>query len=137
MGTFPPTLPARNAGEQQIHCFRTRFQVANVPAFAPGIKIGRLPARSFLSRVQIYKAAAFNSATTDTIQLGSTQTGVDLLGATDVKTAAGYVDLTAAAGLGIVQPLETDLWMRYLQSGAAATLGDVTVLISYFPDNDQ
>lgn len=137
MPTIPPTLPARNSGEQNIYFIRQRFQVGQVAAFAPGAKIGRIPSRTFLFAIKLHKSVAFNSATTDTIQLGTTQTGVDILAATDIKTAPGYVDLTAAAGLGMVATAETDLWMRYLQSGAAATLGDVTIVIAFAPDNDN
>lgn len=140
--TVPPTLPARGDVDQRLHYIRVRVVVANVAAFAAGKKIARLPSRAFLHSVKLHKSVAFNSATTDTLQLGSTAAGVDILAATDVKTAAGYVDLTAAAGLGVFNngvgaAGETDLFCRYLQSGAVATLGDATLTIAYIPDADQ
>lgn len=136
MPTIPPTYPARNNGEQSPLCFAFRFQFANIGAFAAGAKTGlRLPARSFLRRVQLYKTTAFNSATTDTLQFGVTQTGAELLAATTIQ-GTGYVDLTAAAGLGMIAAAigEVDVWARYLQSGAAATVGDLTAILEYYPE---
>lgn len=136
--TIPPSLPARNSGEQQLHYFRYRFGVNNVPALSAGVKIGRLPSRAFINSIALHKSTAFNSATTDTIQLGSTAAGVDILAATTLQ-GAGYAALTSAAGLGIVVGTagEQDIYAKYAQSGGAASAGDVTLVISYFPDNDQ
>lgn len=136
--TVPPTFPARNTGEQQLHFFRFRFQFGQITALAAGQKIGRLPARSFIHSIKFYKATAFNSATTDTLQLGTTAAGVDILAATSIA-AAGYADLTAAAGLGIVvgTAAEVDIFAKYAQTGAAATVGDMTIVIAYIPDIDQ
>ena len=136
--TIPPSFAARGDTDQRLHVIRFRFTVAQVAAFAPGKKLCRLPSRAFLHSVMLHKSVAFNSATTDTIQLGSTQTGAEILAATDIKTAAGYVNATAAAGLGIVVSAtgEVDLWARYLQSGAVATLGDVTVVVTYALDDN-
>lgn len=136
MTTIPPTFPARNNGEQSPIGFAFRFQFANIGAFAAGAKCGlRLPARSFISRIQFYKTTAFNSATTDTLQIGVTQTGAEILAATTIQ-GTGYADLTAAAGLGMIAAAigEVDLWVRYLQSGAAATVGDMTLLLQYYPE---
>ena len=135
--TVPPQLPTRGDIDQRLHVFRFRFTVANVGRFAPGVKIGRFPARSWIHSIKWHKSVAFNSATTDTLQMGTTQTGVDILAATTI-TGTGYVDHTAAAGLGIaVTANEVDLWARYVQSGAAASTGDVTAIVVYSVDNDQ
>lgn len=137
--TVPPTFPARGDVDQRLHYIRVRLVVAQVSAFAAGKKIARLPSRAFLHSIMVDKRTAFNSATTDTVQLGTTAAGVDILAATDIKTAAGFVNVTAAAGLGnaVNNTGEVDVFMRYLQSGAVATLGDVTVIIAYIPDADQ
>lgn len=137
--TVPPSFAARGDTDQRIHVIRFRFQQAvNLASFAAGRKLCRLPARAFLHSVMLHKSVAFNSATTDTIQLGITQTGAEILAATDIKTAAGFVNATAAAGLGLVVTGtgEVDLWARYLQSGAVATAGDVTVVITYALDDN-
>lgn len=137
--SVPPSFPARGDVDQRMHFMRIRLVVANVTAFAAGKKVGRLPSRAFVHSIMVDKRTAFNSATTDTVQLGTTAAGVDILAATDIRTASGFVNATAAAGLGnaVNNTGEVDVFMRYLQSGAVATLGDVTVLICYTPDSDQ
>jgi len=136
--TIPPSIAARNSGEQQLHYFRYRFTVANVSALSAGLKIARLPSRAFINSISTYTSTAFNSVTTDTIQLGSTASGVDILVATTLRTA-GYAAATAAAGLGIVVATagEQDIYAKYVSTGGAASAGDVTIVITYFPDNDQ
>lgn len=136
--TIPPSFPGRNSGEQQLHFYRKRFTITDVPALTAGLKIGRLPSRAFIHSVKLHKTTAFNSATTDTIQIGTTAAGVDVLAATTIQ-GTGYVDLTAAAGLGVVVGLtgEADIFLKYAQTGAVATAGDVTLIIAFLPDNDQ
>lgn len=135
--TIPPTFPARNSGEQNVFYFRKRFTFADSSAMQAGLKIGRLPSRSFIHSIKLYKAVAFNSATSDNLTIGTTAAGNDILAAT-VLTGTGYVDATAAAGLGIVvgTAAEQDFFMKWVAVGAAATTGDVTVVITFLPDND-
>lgn len=134
--TVPPSFPARGDTDQRLHTIRFRFQQSvNLASFAAGRKLCRIPNRAFIHSIKLYKTTAFNSATTDTIQLGSTAAGVDILAATTIQ-GVGYVDLTAAAGLGMVVANEFDLFAKYVQSGAVATAGDVSVLISYSLDDN-
>jgi hypothetical protein len=137
--TVPPTLSARNSGEQQLHFYRFRFTSANIPAMAAGVKICRLPARAFINSIALHVSTAFNSATTDTIQLGSTASGVDILAAGTSIHTAGYLAPTTPAGLGIVVATtgEQDVYLKYSQTGGAATAGDFTLIITYIPDSDQ
>jgi len=137
--TIPPSIAARNSGEQQLHYFRYRFTVANVPALSAGLKIARLPSRAFINSISVYVSTAFNSVTTDSIQLGSTASGVDILAAGTSIHAGGYTALTSAAGLGIVVGTtgEQDVYLKYASTGGAASAGDATLVITYFPDNDQ
>jgi hypothetical protein len=137
--TVPPTFAARNSGEQQLHFMRYRITVGSVAALSAGVKIGRLPARAFINSIALHVNTAFNSATTDTIQLGTTASGVDILAAGTSIHAAGYLAPATPAGLGIVVATagEQDIYLKYSQTGGAATAGDATLVISFFPDNDQ
>ncbi len=135
----------RNDNSQKPHFIRKRIQFTDaafggVPTAAPGgAKIGRIPARTFIQQVAIHKVTAFNSGTSDNIALGTTATAADILASTAV-TATGFVNLSAAAGLGLAVTAETDVFLRWLASGGstqAATAGDVTVLIVFSPDNDN
>src|SRR5262249_13531792 len=130
-------VAARNSGEQQLHFFRVRLTVANLAALTAGVKIGRLPSRAFIHSISMHKSVAWN-ATTDTIQLGSTNGAVDILAATSIQDA-GFSATTAAAGRGMVVGAagEQDIWAKYAGTGGPPTTGDTTLVIAFIPDNDQ
>jgi hypothetical protein len=134
------TGTARNNGSQNIHFMRRRIQFSDVNINA-GYKIGRLPARAFVMQISINISTVFNSTTSDTVQIGTTASGVDILAATNVHTGAtlGFANVTAAAGLGmaVTGSGEVDVFTR-LNPGTpnTATTGDVTVVIEFAPDND-
>lgn len=138
--TLPATFPARNSGEQNTHFFRKRVQFADIAALTAGLKIGRLPSKAFITGVEFYTTATpFNSATTDTISVGTTAaTGTEICAATTVHTASTYARVAspAGAGLAVTGSGEVDVFLKYAQSGAVATAGDATVVIHYIPDND-
>jgi len=129
---------ARDHGFQSLHYFRKRMRFNDVN-FAAGIKIGRMPARSFLMGIFWFKETAFNSSSSDTVQIGSTQGGSDILAATDVHST-GFTSHGSAAGLGTAVTFianEIDLWVKWNATTAnTATTGDATVIILYCPDND-
>ena len=134
------TGTARNDNSQNTHFIRRRVQFTDVGINA-GYKIGRLPSRALVMQISTHLSTVFNSTTSDTIQLGSTAAGVDILAATNVHTGAtlGFANATAAAGLGmaVTSAGEVDVFVR-LNPGAAntATSGDVTVCLEFCPDND-
>jgi len=135
----PPAVAARNSGEQQLHFFRVRMQFNNLSALTAGVKIGRLPARAFIAGVSIHTVTSFNAGTTATIALGTTQGGVDILAATDIKTvgASNVAVPFAGSGLAVTGAGEVDIWAKFAQTGGAATTGDSTIVITFIPDNDQ
>jgi hypothetical protein len=129
----PPALPARNSGEQQQHFFRVRLGINNVAAMSAGVKIGRLPARAIITAVAVHVNTAFNSVTTDTIVLGSTNGGTDIAASQSLH-AAGFA---AGTAVGMASTSEVDIWLKYASTGGAASAGDATLILSYIPDNDQ
>lgn len=138
--TIPPALSSRNSGEQQLHCFRFRAQASNLSALTAGLKIGRLPARAFIHGIQIHTVTAFNGVTTDTLSLGTTAaTGTEICAAQSVHAAAAAAVAVpfAGSGLAVTASGEVDLYVKYANTGGVATAGDATIVITYFPDNDQ
>lgn len=127
---------ARDDGSQKTHFIRRRVQLTDV-GLASGVKIGRLPSRAFVKQLSWYKAAAFNSGTSDNATIGSTAGGNDILASTTI-TGTGFVNHTAAAGLGIAATAsgEVDVFFKWAAVGTAATTGDLTVVLTYCPDND-
>ena len=125
---------ARNDGSQKLHFIRRRVQFSDT-VFQAGAKIGRIPARSFIHTVAWYKPTAFNSGTSDTASIGSTAGGTDILAATTIATT-GFFNSATAAGMGMAVTSETDVFLKWINAGTAATTGDMTVIIAFVPDND-
>lgn len=134
---------ARNYGMQLVHYVRRRVQF-NDPGIAAGVRLARLPEGSYIGLVIMHVVTAFNSASADTIQLGTTQNAADILAATSVHTAGlnhGITTLAAAPGLGKgatnTPGFQQDIWVKWIGTGAAPTTGDCTVILFYCPDNDM
>jgi hypothetical protein len=130
---------ARNDGSCRVQFIRARLTV-NQAGLLAGLKIGRLPARAFITAVSLHKEVVFNSTATDTISLGTTAaTATEILAATDVRTATGYVNVTAATGLGLVVTgtADVDVFAKWASGGGTPTTGDATFIIAYVPDNDN
>lgn len=127
---------ARTDGSQKSHFIRRRFQFSD-GGLGTGVVIGRIPARSYLQQISWYKTTAFNSGTSDNATIGiNNATDASLLASTAIS-GTGFVNHSAAAGLGLAVTSEADVYLRWVPSGAAATAGDVTVVITYSPDNDN
>jgi len=149
--TVPASFPARVLQTQTTVHFRktVNFNDANISA---GVKIGAIPAGAFITSVKCYVVTAFNAVTTNSLAIGSTATGSDFLaagttaGTNCVAATAGFQSITAAAGLGLsvtggATPTGStgawDLFVRYTQTGTAATAGQVVFVVEYISNDDQ
>ena len=150
--TSPASFPARVVPWQANTHFRktVNFNDANI---ATGVKFGALPPGAYITGIRCYVTTAFNAGTTNNIILGVTQAGSELLaggttaGTNCVAGTTGAQNMTAAPGIGLaVTGLQFtpsgstgawDLWVRFTQTGTAATAGQVTLLIDYVANDDQ
>jgi hypothetical protein len=149
--TNPPSFPARVLPWQtSVHFRKTvNFNDANI---ATGVKFGALPQGAYITGIRCYVTTAFNAATTNNLAIGTTASGSDVLaagttaGTNCVAATTGNQNLTAAAGLGMAVAAPAtptgsnggfDLFVRYTQTGTAATAGQVTFVIDYIANDDQ
>lgn len=126
---------ARQFETQQTHYLRRTVNF-NDAGIANGVLLGTVPSGSIIMHVRILVTTAFNAATTNVLQGGTTGTGTNLFTSTDAaagtagpKTAAGAAN--QAAGLVITQ--DQDLFVSYTQTGTAATAGSATIVVEYVP----
>lgn len=91
--------------------------------------LGVLPAGAVLGTTHAQVAVAFNS-TTNTVAIGTTPGGTDILAATDLKTLARTDTPVPTAKAG---PLAADTPIYYTlgSTGAAPTLGSAAVWLDY------
>ena len=121
--------PARQLHTQQVHYLRKRVNF-NDTNIAGGVVFGTLPAGAMITDLDIRVNTAFNAATTNAINVGT--------------SAGGTQVFTDAATSGARQPTipnlsfatDTDLYVQYAQTGTAATAGQADIVIGYVPNND-
>jgi hypothetical protein len=148
--TNPPSYSPRVLQTQTTVHFRktVNFNDANI---ATGVKFGALPQGAYITGVRCYVSTAFNAGTTNSIAVGTTASGSDVLaagttaGTNCVAATTGNQNITSAAGLGLAVAAGTptgsnggfDLFARFTQTGTAATAGQVTIVIDYIANDDQ
>jgi hypothetical protein len=147
MTTIPPTLPVRDNYRDSSFYIRKTLSLADAAA---GVKIGAIAQNTFIDAIKAYVTTVFNAGTTNGVSIGTTQGGTDIaaggtVSGTNILAATlGIQSLTAAPGLGLAvtaaAPTGTsggfDIWVKYLQTGTAATTGSVTIVITCVPNND-
>ena len=111
---------------QVVHEISQQFgfgQVAGV--------IGVLPAGAILNLTHLLVSQPWNS-TTNTIAVGTTPGGAQLLAATDLKTAARTDTAAPIAAMGPFA-VDTPIYATIAATGAAPTQGVATVWLDYLP----
>jgi len=150
--TNPATFSPRMFPNQQTHYLRftVNYNSCPLPATAGScnFKVGALPYNAFVVRGYIQVPTAFNSTTTDTINIGTASGGAQLVSAQSTHTAIAGTALTivaanlgiAATGNGIAATGNDggfDVWVNMAYTGAsAATQGQAIVILEYFAPND-
>lgn len=130
------TGQARKIHTQQTHFLRKRINF-NTAGIAGGVVIGTVPKNSVIADVRARVNTIFNAATTNVIIVGLTQGGSELVaGGTIVPgVVGGYAGVTLLA-TGAQVANDTDVWVSYTQTGAAATTGQADIVVEFIPDMD-
>lgn len=134
---MPGPNNARVLHTQQTHYFRKRVNFGDV-GVGTGVYMGTLPTGAMVIDGVARVNVVFNAATTNVLTCGTNSPNYDnIIGAADINEAVlgGYraAVLTAAAGIYAV---DTDIYARYTQTGAAATTGQADLIVEYCPNND-
>lgn len=96
-----------------------------------------LPAGAQILDTIVNVITAFNAGTTNVLTVGQNSSSYnDIVGSSDVTegTPAAYV-ATAGAGLDLSAG-DALPYVKYAQTGTAATTGKAVVVITYVPNND-
>lgn len=125
-----PIGTARLNHTQQVHFFRKRVNY-NDAGIATGVFFGTLPAGAMLTNLNVRVNTAFNAATTNALNVGTTAGGTQIF--TDVATAGARSPAIPNLSFAV----DTDLFAAYAQTGAAATAGQADIVVGYAPNTDQ
>ena len=146
--TNPPTFAPRMFQTQQVHYIRfsANFNSCTLASGTCSFKIGALPYNAWLSTVQQQITTSFNSGSTDTIAIGISSGGAQIVAAQSVHGAAGDAAALTVIHPGIVTTgnLATstgadggfDVWVTYASGGGAPTAGAAQYVLTYFAPND-
>jgi len=135
MGNF--AVAARKNVTHQVNYFRAS-RAYNTPNIGTAgmVPIGTLPAGAVVTHALVKVTAAFNAATTNVVTVGTAAADNAVLAAGDFNEGVvGSTVTFAAAGYSVT--VDTPLFIRYTQTGTAATTGAVTIILFFVPDNDR
>jgi hypothetical protein len=122
---------ARAFHTQQVHFIRTLINFSDVDvanrAMLPG-----LPAGANLIRALTCISTAFNAGTTNTMSIGTTSGGTDILNAAAAGAATGIVSTLAPVGKSLLAA-DTTYFVTIAMTGTAATAGVAEVILEYVP----
>jgi hypothetical protein len=98
---------------------------------ADTIKIGTLPAGAQIVSCIVRLTVAFNAGTTNVLTVGtSVGSNADIVSASDVNE--GVIGTTiVSTGAGLSFAANTAVYVRYTQTGAAATTGAAVITLIY------
>jgi hypothetical protein len=119
----------REGSASVVHTYPVQF---NTTGIASGIKVDRILA-STTNPVQIEVSAqvitAFNAVTTNVLTVGTDTTATQWLGAGNITegTPGFYPASNAVAKFRLTA--ETDVYIKYTQTGTAATTGSAIIII--------
>lgn len=92
-----------------------------------------LPLAAFLLRVYVEIVVAFNAVTTNVLTVGFNSTTYnDLVAAGDVDEATtGIYDVVRGLGRGLLAAADLVPYVKYTQTGTAATAGQAVIVLVY------
>ncbi len=117
-----------------VHYFRKEVNF-NDPNLSSGALIGRLPAGAQITQAIARVKTPFNAGTTNVITIGANPVTYDnVMGSADINEAVAGT--YSAPALGLLDAVaETDLFVRYVQTGTAASAGKAILHIAYTVNN--
>lgn len=99
---------------------------------AETVQVGTLPTGALVTQTIVRVKEAFNAATTNVIIVGTAADDDEFIAAGDVDESATDTTFSARSA-GIVLTADTPVYVKYTQTGTAATTGQADVVVTYIP----
>lgn len=128
--------PGRQSHWQHTHFLRRtfNFDTAGFATSGQGY-VGTLPPGAIVRGTMVKVHTAFNSATSDVVDVGNASSAQAYVAAANLQLSGGQYAIT---GMDATMPTEpTDVLALWTGVSTAPTAGSVTVIVEYFPNNDQ
>lgn len=130
-------LNARQFHTQQVHYLRKAVAIADA---GTTIDVGVIPSGAIINFAMsgVHVHTVFNAGTNNRLDIGaSTDTGTNNFGTLLSLLTAGFVPLDEGANTSSKMAVATNVQAYVDVTGTAATTGDATIVIAYYPDNDR
>lgn len=127
----------RQGSASVVHTYPVQFDTTGI---ASGVKVDTIKA-SATSPVQVEVSCqvitAFNAGTTNVLTAGTDSTATQWLGAGDITegTPGFYPAANAVAKFRLTS--DTDIYIKYTQTGTAATTGSAVVIVKEWTENTE
>jgi hypothetical protein len=125
--------PKKYPSDVGVHALRVtvEYNDANVDT---GILIGELPEGAFVLPATVHVQTAFNAATTNVLVLGSSADDDGFVTSSDAAAGTAGVKKSLSGALSGVVSANTKVYVKYTQSGTAASAGKATIVLPFYPD---
>jgi hypothetical protein len=127
---------ARLDNSQQVAFFRrtVNFDTAGIGTNGT-VWLGTLPPNAIVTGCTVKITAAFNAVTTNVLTVGDATVPDSVFAAADLnETVVATTVVAAAVGYRGSTTAETPLFVKYTQTGTAATAGQAIIMLSFIPD---
>lgn len=138
MATNTQGRPARELATQQVNYMRKTVSF-DTPGIASGIPFSNwLPKGAQILRTVVVIQTVFNAQTTNVLTVGQNSTSYnDIVASGDVdETVLGATTVLTGAKLNALAA-DAQPYIKYTQTGTAASTGKACVVIEYAPNNDE
>lgn len=137
MATNVQGRPAREHPLQLVHYLRKEIAF-DTPDIAAGVPFNTwLPAGAEILFTMVKIKAAFNAGTTNVLTVGTNATDYNnLVAAAGVdETELGATSVPTGAALTFSEDARP--FVKFTQTGTAASAGQAVIIIAYVPNNDE
>ena len=132
-------LSARQDPRNVVNTMRKTVNFGDA-GISSGVLIGpdALPQGAFITNVMVEIVTAFNAGTTNTLTVGTNSTSfnnivssADLTGNGTNNLSAQVSQVTRGFGRSLASSADTQVSIKYVQTGTAATTGQAVIVIEY------
>lgn len=129
-------IPARSYHTQQVHYFRKGVTLADLTS-ATAVTIGTIPAGAIIKDAYAVVTTAFDSGTSDLLDMGTSGDPNGFMTAVSVAAAGKKAADELATSDDLVTSAETTVSATWTGAGTAATAGAMELVVEFIPDNDS
>lgn len=133
VGTLNNQTPARDFGYKAAQYFK-RTVAFNTPGIGTSdtVLLGVVPAGARIRACTCLLDTAFNAATTNVLTVGTSGgSDADVMSASDITEGTPGV-YTVSTGGTVTFSTDTPIYIKYTQTGTAATTGSATFIMDFY-----